>query len=891
MIISSNRQLLLSLIFCGVMLPFSGCGDPEGIDGNGGNGASSGITGDGVTLDLDGDADSDLTGDEDLNGDGDGDGYDGPAPDPWPQPDPVDLSENPRGETFDFSLAGEHTRVFSFASGPRIEDLASQESFFSYFGDQFLEIASSLPEEGAGIAVFPGGLGLPAGLVGGRGEVARQAETVQEAKTQLIESYDEIIAALTDDFPDLSTEHLLELALTDVRWRSVTETFSTLAAEYETWVIASLESPKVEESDDPEALTLWADPRSEPNLVFVPSAPELWETTLVFDPTGELVEVVYGEGRLSSADGDWTRLRPPQNITPVAVADMAVGILPRSAIWTPSVMERITSMGMHLLIYPAVLEGWAQDHVESPGIWTPDMITTALWTMVQRHPEVRYALIAPYVGNLFDLSFDGQPAIFTQSHQGAPVERFIGQPLRAGMSNISSWVFSDPGEEDNTLTKAIRRQILSQFGFDLLPGSGTQFEGEQFRSIVARDLRKLSDSYEYDIAAELLAPQGVEWIERIEMFQSPLDPTFQGPIQRVRIDTWDDELLISYIVRLGDDLEMAPGAQTTYLRWEADNNTYGHSGGSARLSTAPFVDTQSVFTGSQETIGYSLHVIPERSIMSFSSRAGGALRILGDGFLGYNDVWVPRLSQGDQRIILTLIVGDNGNDRVYYTTSRVATLLQNTIMSLLTITPAEWNWTFEQGDVRANQWNPTADINASSLVVAWSDFRNGHWEIYGSYQLSGEGISEPRRISIEDKSWRLHDEPEIKLLSDHEALVIWTARNEENPNSHILTRRWNLAEDTLGPIQQLSWSDAQASWAPRVEVKDGDIALSWTELRGDQSFIVTDRLDGRGARAISLPGTIVWESDLSFTADRLVVVWSEHHPDEGFGFRIAHLER
>ncbi|MEW6271542.1 MAG: sialidase family protein [Thermodesulfobacteriota bacterium] len=353
---------------------------------------------------------------------------------------------------------------------------------------------------------FPEATGLVAGLIGSRGEAARDAGSSTEAFASLLGPYGDVIAHYGAVFPELQPQPIraLILALTDVLYRAVYETFREVAMRYGVHVSVSFDAAparRVAAADEPELVALLRDP-DEPDrdYAYVATSALPRNFVFLFAPDGELL-VPDGEGgllRAPSETGGELRGIPKAYLTPIeqtldkpggglslasaSLRDLdvldtpvgAIGVVISKDAWMPDVNERYDLKGASFLLQSEAFSSWAYDTTE----WAPDVFKSGGYANLQTRGGFLYNVAPSLTGNLFDATFDGQSAILVRRRNKAPAgprapdNGFIGQVADRGFLRVAPWIVPDPDPAQTTPSLAQRREQLADAGAPLLPGSG-----------------------------------------------------------------------------------------------------------------------------------------------------------------------------------------------------------------------------------------------------------------------------------------------------------------------------------------------------------------------------------------------------------------------------------
>ena len=111
--------------------------------------------------------------------------------------------------------------------------------------------------------------------------------------------------------------------------------------------------------------------------------------------------------------------------------------------------------------------------------------------MVQHadYPNILVNVCPMMVGNLFDITFDGQSSITARyPPEGTPERYYVGNDPQPHFLALGPWTFPDPVEQDPSLTPEERRAALEEQGNRLAPGSGDGIENGYVESYVWSDI-------------------------------------------------------------------------------------------------------------------------------------------------------------------------------------------------------------------------------------------------------------------------------------------------------------------------------------------------------------------------------------------------------------------
>lgn len=773
-------------------------------------------------------------------------------------------------------------RTFVFGSKIQMDAAESYDTYEAYFRGQVEEIAPCLREDGSDVLMFPEDAGLHAGLIGSRGDEAREASSANEAFLNLMVAYEDPIDEVDDRWDDLATPRRILLGLTDTLWRAMDHTFGGIAEDYGAWVVTSGNVAEIDERTDDEAIEVWADPDLDGvDTVYVPAGRHVYNSAIVYAPDGELVDRLH-KPFLTSTEEEELALSygSVEDVRPLEVAGVEMGFFTSKDAWMPPMNDRLGLLGTQIQVQPEAFSGWTITHLEDQQEWLPDVITQSGWAAVQKYPSLTYGAMPVLTGNFVGMVFDGQPVVWGQAHPGVEFGGFVGQKKRPGFLAVGDWAFDDPVEDDSEMSLEERRSELRDLGEAMLPGAGEPHENAYVDGVVAWNAGDMVD-YEVDDPTE---PNGaVETTRHVE----PTDGDVAFP-QRVRLDAEGDFLSITW----QDHKEKT--APTVVKQWNEQEAHYEPAGEQAQ----PIADEDRVvapdvaMAESGETLTVAQIVGEDSEIPTVKHDtvdSASSNDYPGPSVDGSRDMWLPSIARDDDRVALAYTDRATGHDRVYVAMSDEGAATFGEPVEVAG--PAG----VEPPNTRGMQWHPAVDVRGDTVVVVWTDFRDFQWDLYATYSLDGgETFEEPRRIDgAGDGYERLHTDPRVVLDGDDEAIVSWTFQSDRRPDTDAVYRRWNLDEDELGDAVVLDSAPETyptQAWLPRVIPADDGVAAVWMEMVDDAPYIAL-KLPGGDVHVASRGDTLASWPDLVVTDRAVVAAWVEYLPQEGYSVRIAEVER
>lgn len=318
------------------------------------------------------------------------------------------------------------------------------------------------------------------------------------------------------------------IGATDTMVRAYTQTFSDIARDYGVHVVATNNMAEYEASSDPLDIALFRDPDlDEVDEVYVATSPTVTNQTAIWGPGDVDPDGPPGERNLlfknhkvpiTSLEADLLAIDEGPATGPDALAN-AAGVevegfrlgfatsLPafqwgypfgeRPADLDPCADVRDTYMpcmdelGVDVVIQAEANPGRWAGYV--PGGWQPLEWMESTWRSVA-DPTVdfRYNVTAHMVGNLLDVTFDGQTAITSRGHDGDglhyvgntridPERDVDGYRVYVGdkreFVELAPWVVADTDRDE-----------LAEVASQLAPGSGHDRENDYLETAVWADL-------------------------------------------------------------------------------------------------------------------------------------------------------------------------------------------------------------------------------------------------------------------------------------------------------------------------------------------------------------------------------------------------------------------
>lgn len=347
----------------------------------------------------------------------------------------------------------------------RASDFVSEHAFRRWLRSQLVACQGHLAPDRPNLVVLTELNGLPLVLRGA--PWATRLGTFERAAAALV------LARLDRVLPVLWRERVspiraLQLAGSDRNTRLYLKTCRELAQEFGVYLCCG-------STPMPRYRLHGTELRREPGV--------LTNQTVIFGPQGELIGCT-DKVHLTPAEeaqgvdltpGDLSELR----VFPTPVGDLGVAISLDA--FRPDVIECLEAQGCTVLLQPdanaspwTAPEGLPPDPAQvrdQPVAWLESS-----WQVTARSPRIRYALNPMVVGNLLDLSFDGQSAITGPAGEAPTPRSYVLTDPRPGFLALAPWVAQGTPDE----LRALGRQLAA--------GSGHPRENAYLETVLSADL-------------------------------------------------------------------------------------------------------------------------------------------------------------------------------------------------------------------------------------------------------------------------------------------------------------------------------------------------------------------------------------------------------------------
>jgi hypothetical protein len=744
------------------------------------------------------------------------------------------------------------------------------------------------------LVVFPEDTGLVAALIGSRGAAARAQTGSVGAIASLFGPYAGPFAYYNARFPGQPADRALVLALTDTFYRSFYETFRELAQTHGVYLAASANvaaARRVEEADDAALVALLRDP-DEPGRTYAYQAvsPLPHNTTFVFAPDGEVLVPDGTGGTLRSPSETAGVLRgsvdkayltpieepPPGNGAGLALAFGAardqevldtpvgrLGIVISKDAWMVDINDRLQAKGANVILQPEAFSEWG--YATTP--WQPDIFKEGGFATLQKLPGFLLNVTASMTGNFFDVTFDGQGAIFrkrakTSPGPLAPGNAWIGQNAETGFFAISPWIVPDPGIAAPSLSLAARRSLLAGQGALLLPGSGTSCAD-------SLALGACENGYRESIVwADVDVPSGPT--------TAPVDPVRAAPPRfesAIRVSGSEGMPVTQHVPRVaatGQRVyvvwhEARGGLENVYLAVSSDRGqTFSDP---VRVSDHPmgavaelhpvvaargnrvFVAWQELAAGRDDDHGrIMLAALDARGRKRFpdvrvDGTDGSGKWLPTMGLVGSDPVvaWIDERDAGPEGEPLEHVYAARGRrrGRRFDPATRVDSGAPVPLAAYLD-----------------NKWAPAIATARQSVHVAWADFRNYNWDVFIARSDDG-GATWGTNVQVDDfpDLERIDERPTLAADCHGRVHVAWTDLRAREPDTNVFYASSSDAGGSFSANRQLDDSktgfdpDTQVAtnqWHPSLAADRGRLFVAWQDNRlgNDDVFFTTSGDDG-----------------------------------------------
>lgn len=800
--------------------------------------------------------------------------------------------------------AAKTVRVFAVGNKVRVDDAVNVQAFRD---KMFALVDASLPNRGTFVQAgvddvashikpadpsapdlvlvnFPEDVGLIAALTGSKGASSRGALSSTGVFFFLLSTYANQMTYYRQKFPGVPQLRQLLLALTDINYRVVYETYRDIAVTYGVYVSAGVNvaaSHRIESVDNSLLVNRLRDP-DEPGRTYAYEAvePTVYNTTMIFRPDGEVMVPDGAGGVVPAPSGTGGVYRGSLNksyLTPIEIGLLTLAFSPVRALdvldtplgrlgvviskdaWMVDVNERYDAKRANLLIQSEAFSAWAFSASDDG----PDVLKEGGFGAVQRNPNVLYNVVPSLTGNLTDITFDGQSAVIGKRTTAAPgplspTNAWIGQNPDSGFLTVAPWVIDDPGIVTPSLTLADRRTQLKATGDQLLPSAPTACPTNLSVGACRNGYR------ESIVFSDVEMPDGERVLSPPDL--APRVPTAFGA--NVQVNAPEGTPVTQRHPRA------VAGGGTLYVTWDDDRDGYENVylalsadagatfGGDRKVSDNP--------PGSVVELFPHVTLAPERGLLYVtwqefvSGRDDDAGRIMLARFdltgtkLGANvrvdsgadafGKWQPQVAAdaaGDPSVVW-VDERDGGAEgvrfeHVYFAHSGDRGLTFGPNVRLDDVGTRRGVVTDPLAASVDNRWRPAVAIFRKQLLVAWADFRNYNWDIFST------------RVRVTRKrpnrNYRVDDYPVVERVNTEPTLAV-------DPATGILS---------------VAWTDIRAREA------DSNVFFTRATRRSARAFLPSQQLDGSRAGFDANTDTPTTQShpDMKMVGGQLCVAWQD----------------
>jgi len=865
-------------------------------------------------------------------------------------------------------------RVFAIGNEVRVEDVVSVQTFRD---KMFALMDASYPNRGnfvqAGVddvvshiqpadpsapplvlVNFPEDVGLVAAMTGSKGATSRSQTSTTGAFFYLLQQYGPQMNYYRGKFGAFTPQiRQLLLALTDINYRVVYETYRDIAMTYGVYVSAGVNvaaSERVENAVNPSRVNLLRDP-DEPGRTYAYEAttPLVYNTTMIFRPDGEvMVPDANGTGVIGAPTDTGGLFRGSINksyLTPLEIGLLALAPSPvrdldvldtplgrLSAViskdaWMVDVNERLDAKRANLLIQSEAFSAWATSASDDG----PDVFKEGGFGAVQRNRNFLYNVTPSLVGNMIDVTFDGQSAVIGKRTGLSPgplsaTNAWIGQNPDSGFLTIAPWVIDDPGIANPMLSLADRRSQLRAVGDELGPSAPTPCATTLTVGACRGGYRESVIFQDVDMPlGQVLTPTDpgprvpTAFGSSVQVNATEVTPATQRRPRALAAAgklyvVWDDDRSGFENVRLavssddgatfGGDVKVSDNPPGTVVE------LYPHLAVTPADSDESFlyVTWQEFETGRNDDAG---RIMLARFDLN-GTKLGPDVRVDsgGDGF----GKWQPQVAadkNGDP-VVVWVDERDGGPDgvrfeHIYFAHSEDFGLTFEPSYRADDVGVGKKVVTDPLAAALDNRWRPAITILKKNMFVVWADFRNYNWDIFLSKVPVSKTKGKPN-IRVDDfpSFERVNTEPAIALNAKGIVNVAWTDIRARQADSNIFftqalkknPKKWQpsrrLDDSSVGFDPDTDTSTTQSH--PSMAAAANTLCVAWQDDRngtndiyfkasidGGAIFPTDERVDdaGSGASGQTAPsvtaagavGTrcyVVWEDDRNGDPDIFV---------------------
>jgi hypothetical protein len=518
--------------------------------------------------------------------------------------------------------------------------------------------------------------------------------------------------------------------------------------------------------------------------------------------------------------------------------------------WMIDVNDRYDAKRPQLVLQPEAFDQWAF----TTDFWAPDGFKAGGFAQVQRNPSFLFNLTSCLVGNLFDVTFDGQGAVIGKRHKPVSSEQsaglaWIGQNPDAGFVAVAPWIVDDPGGPD----LAARRAALVASGLPLLPSSDVPCDPPLGPGSCENGYRESIQRVDLDLPATGALPP----------VRQPAAPTPTAFGTAAFVDPAAGEQRHPRVAVDGGDVfvvwqDTRDGGDQIYL-------AVSRNGGANFTSRRVSANGPGTVTEWRPAVAFDarrriLHVAWQELCTAGDDDCGriklARFSAAGDKLGG--DVRVDRGADAAGKWNVALAVDRAGNPQVTWVDERDQTDTGLPLEHIYFAASRDGGSTFGR-NVRVdrgaptqfaasldNKWAPAIAVRPPFVQVAWADFRNYQWDIYATRSRDGRYFE--RNVRVDDGvSERIHDHPTIAVDRRGTVHVAWADRQRQDPDTNIRYARSPYGGRRFDASRQIdAGAEAANQWHPALAIDGDTVIIAWQDNRLGDNDIFFARSPDRG---------------------------------------------
>ena len=163
-------------------------------------------------------------------------------------------------------------------------------------------------------------------------------------------------------------------------------------------------------------------------------------------------------------------------------------------------------------------------------------------------------------------------------------------------------------------------------------------------------------------------------------------------------------------------------------------------------------------------------------------------------------------------------------------------------------------------------WRPAVAVDGSGrVVVVWSEFRGGDWDLYGRrYDPRGDGWSDEQRLTR-----RPGNHADVVLATSPDGVVWMAWQTWVAGQSEILLSPVDRVDDAVNISE-----DPGNDWAPSLAVgEDGTVFVAYDTYRSGNYDVMLASFDGRSIETVAVAESSLFEARPSVAVDLRGRAW------------------